>query len=146
MADLPADFALTEGETVIISTKTEWVLPNFNPIVCIIWAIIKFILMILGVRIQGFLIVTNKRVVEVWEYIVCWCFNARRHTIYVKPSSVKEVSFVKRSILCCCWKIHCLYYGALTGHSALIKMKGADESTVLKTAEAFYTAIEHAKE
>jgi hypothetical protein len=146
MADLPSGFALAEDETLVIKVDAEWMLPIHNPLLCLIWAIIKFIAMILGFRRKGFLIVTNKRVVEVWEYIVCWCINTKRHISYVKPNSVKEIGFEKRSILWCCWTAYCLYYGALTGHSVLIKMKGADESTALKTAEAFYAAIEHAKE
>jgi hypothetical protein len=146
MAELPSGFVLAGDETLVMNIEADWMLPIYNPLACIIWTIMKFILMILGVRKKGFLIITDKRVVEVWEYIICWCFIKGQHISYVKPGSVKEIGLERRSILWCCWTVYCLYYGALTGHSTLIRMKGADESTALKAAEAFYSAIEHANE
>jgi hypothetical protein len=143
MADLPSGFALAEGETLVMKIDVERMLPIYNPIARLISAIIKFILMILGFRKTGFLIITDKRVVEVWEQFGWWCINLWREISYIKPNSVKEVGFSRRNTCGCCCPVYCLYYKAHT-HRSYLKMKGADESTVLKTAEAFYTAIEHA--
>jgi hypothetical protein len=145
MSELPSGFSLAEGETLIMKIDAALMVAIYNPLLRLIVAILKFIAMILGFRTKGFLIITDRRVVEVWEHIGCWCINLGRQVSYVKPNSIKEVGFEKRTTCGCFCPVYCLYYKALTRHTA-VKMKGADESTVLKTVEAFYTAIEHAKE
>jgi len=150
MTELKSGIVLAEGETLVMELKAGFWLPSssFNPIVIVMLAIMKFITMIigfiLGVRTKMFLVITDRRVIEVSEQIIWWCIPIGRSLTYVTPDSVKEVGFIKKKRFWCFCPIYCLYYASLTRRSAF-KMIGADEATVLKTVDVFYAAVGHAK-
>jgi hypothetical protein len=140
MAGLASGFVLDEGETLVMEIEAELWMLGSNPIARFIGRILKFIAMILGFRAEGFLVITDKRVVEIWKQIGCWCITIGRQIRNVTPGSVGEVGYIKANTFGCFCSASCLYYRASTKWT-FIQMKGADESTALKTIDAFYAVI-----
>jgi len=140
MAALASGIELAEDEKLVMEIEAELWATGSGPIARFIGGIKKFIAMIFGFRKRGFLIITDKRVVEISEQIGCWCVVTGRHVKNVMPNSVKEIGYVKAAACGCFCHAHYLYYVGATQRTS-IQMKGADESAVFKAAEAFYEVI-----
>jgi hypothetical protein len=97
----------------------------------------------LGFRLKGFLVITDKRVVEVSTQITCWCFTTARQVKYVLPSSVKEIGYDKAATCGFFCPAYHLYYESFTQRTSVL-LKGANEDGALKAANAFYAAITRA--
>ena len=143
MATLASGIMLAEDEKLVMEIEAELWASSSNPIARMIGEIQKFIAKIFGIRIKGFLVITDKRVVEVSEQIACWCITVGRQVKYVLPSSVKEIGYTRSSTCFCFCPAYFLYYEAFTQRTSVM-LKGADESGALKAANAFYSAIAHA--
>jgi hypothetical protein len=140
MAQTKSGVSLADGEQVILELEAELWAVSSNPIAQIMGGIMKTIGKILGYRIKGFLVVTNKRVVEVSETIQCYCFVTNRSIKYVMPTSVKEIGYTRKAVCGCLCPAYHLYYDALTQRTSIL-LKGADEAAAVKSANAFYSTI-----
>jgi len=140
MAQLKSGFKLAEDEELVMELEAELWATSTNPIAKMIGEFWRIIAKILGFKMHSFIIVTNKRVVEVSDRVALYVFKTGRHVKYVVPNSVKEIGYVRKST---CW-VFCptyyLYYDAHT-QSTLIQMKDADEAAALKASNAFYAVI-----
>lgn len=143
MATLASGIMLSENEKLVMEIEAELWASSSNPIARFIGAILKFLSMIIGLRKKGFLVITDRRVVEVSTQIACWCFTVGRQVKYVLPSSVKEIGYTKSATCFCFCPAYYLYYESFTQRTA-VQLKDADESGALKAANAFYAAISHA--
>lgn len=144
MAGLASGLVLATGETLVMEIEAELWAVSSNPIARLIGGINKFIAMLLGFRKKGFLVITDRRVVEITEQVGCWCITMGRQLKYVLPSSVKEIGYEKKPTCGCFCPVYYLYYEAFTQRTS-VQMKGADEPEALRAADAFYAAITHAK-
>ena len=144
MATLASGIMLAEDEKLVMEIEAELWATSSNPIARLLGEIRKVISMIFGFRVKGFLVITDKRVVEVKTYIGCWCITTGRQVKYVLPSSVKEIGYTRNATCFCFCPAYNLYYDAFTQRTAVM-LKGADEAGALKAANAFYTAIAHAQ-
>ena len=141
MSNLKSGIALSEGEKVVMEIEAELWATSSNPIAQALGWVIKFIYLILGVKKKGVIVITDKRVIEVRQDIVCWRLNADKNVKYVLPSSLKEVGYTKTSTFCGCFcQAYHLYYESFT-QSTMVLLKGADEAEAQKTVDAFYNAI-----
>lgn len=140
MADLKSGLILENGESLVMEIEAELWATSSNPIAMLIGKIKKFIARILGHKVKGFLVITNKRVVEVSNVIQCYCFNVGRTVKYILPSSVKEIGYRKETTFGCCCPAYYLYYEGFTEVTSVL-LSGADEITAQKTVDAFYKAI-----
>ena len=143
MAATKSGVTLVEGEELIAELEAELWATSSNPIARFLGAIQKFIAMILGSRKKGFLVITNKRVVEVSTQIACYCMVVGRQIKYVLPSSIKEIGYTRAATFLCCCPAYHLYYESFTQRTAIL-LKGADEAEALKLTDAFYAAISYA--
>jgi hypothetical protein len=143
MAILASGLTLTEDEKLVMEIEAELWATSSNPIARFFGAISKVLAMIFGFRKKGFLVITDKRVVEVSTQISCWCITTGRQVKYVLPSSVKEIGYDKVATCGCFCPAYHLYYESFTERTAVL-LKGADESGALKAVNAFYAAIAHA--
>jgi hypothetical protein len=143
MATLASGFMLAEDEKLIMEFEAELWAASSNPIARFLGGINRVISMILGFRKKGYLVITDKRVVEVATQINCWCITTGRQVKYVLPSSVKEIGYTKSSTCGFFCPAYYLYYESFTQRTAVL-LKGADETGALKAANAFYAAIAHA--
>ncbi|MDR0563271.1 MAG: hypothetical protein LBG73_11375 [Spirochaetaceae bacterium] len=146
MAELASGFILAEDEKLVMEIEAELWATSSNPIARILGEIRKVIAMILGFRRKGFLIITDKRVIEVSTLISFWCITTIRQVKYVPPNAVNEIGYLRLPACGCFCPAYHLYYRttSLFGQHNDILLKGADEPEALKAANAFYTAIANA--
>jgi len=140
---LASGIVLAENEKLVMEIEAELWATSSNPIARFIGEISRIIAMILGFKKKGFLVITDKRVVEVTTQIGCWCITIGRQVKYVLPSSVKEIGYKRAATICCFCPVYYLYYESFTQYTP-IQLKGADEAGALKAANAFYAAISYA--
>lgn len=140
MSDLKSGVILSEDESLVMEIEAEFWATSSNPIVMFFARIRKFIAKILGYRVNGFLVITNKRVVEVNNTFECYCFNTGTTVKYLLPSSVKEIGYIRKTTCGCFCPAYYLYYQGFT-QTTQILLSGADEETAQKTVDAFYKAI-----
>jgi len=131
---------LADGEEIIIELEAELYATSPNPIAQAIGDIKKIFDRLLGNKRKSYLVVTNKRVIEVYDRIACYCFKIGRHVKYVMPNSVKEIGFTRRASCGLFCPVYYLYYDAHTQFTS-IQLKGAGEEEATKAANAFYSAI-----
>jgi len=144
MAGLASGVALADNEKLVAELEAELWASSSNPIAQALGSVYRILALILGIKRKGYLVITDKRVIEVSTEIRCWCLVVGRVVKYILPSSVKEIGYT-RSAACgfFCPAYH-LFYEGFTQRTAIL-LKGADESGALKLANAFYAAISHAQ-
>jgi hypothetical protein len=140
---LASGLVLAEDEKLVLEIEAELWATSSNPIARFFGAVAKFIAMLFGKRIKGFLVITDKRVVEVKTVINCYCCTTGREVKYVLPNSVKEVGYTRAATFLCCCPMFQLYYESFTQRTAVM-LKGMDEAGAKKAADAFYNAIKRA--
>lgn len=144
MSDLKSGLILEEGESLVMEIEAELWATSSNPLAIALGQIEKFFAKIFGYRVNGFLVITNKRVVEVKKVIECYCFNTGTTVKYLLPSSVKEIGYERTSTCGCFCPAYHLYYESFTQRTRVM-LSGADEKTAQKTVDAFYKAISAAQ-
>lgn len=144
MSNLKSGLILENGEELVMELEAELWATSSNFIARFIGKIKKVLAMILGCRINGFLAITNKRVVEVRSTVLFWCVNVGRSVKYLLPSSVKEIGYRKEATFFCFCPAYYLYYESFTQLTEIM-LSGADEASAQKTVDAFYKAISAAQ-
>ncbi|MEI8095973.1 MAG: hypothetical protein WCG80_17325 [Spirochaetales bacterium] len=141
MSDLKSGVILLENEKMVMEIEAElWATSN-NPIARAFGGLSKFISMLLGTRLEGYLVITDKRVIEVKTTIQCYCFTTGREVKYVMPSSVKEIGYQRSASFMCCCPTFYMYYEAYTQRTR-IQMKTSTEAEVAKAVDSFYFALQ----
>jgi hypothetical protein len=140
MAVLASGFMLAENEKLVMEIEAELWAISSNPIARFWGAIAKFIAKLVGFKMKGFLIITDRRVVEVSEQIRCYCITVGRQVKFVLPSSVKEIGYDRAATCGCFCPAYRLYYRANIWSTSVL-LKGVNEDGALKAANAFYAAI-----
>lgn len=101
----------------------------------------KFLFALIGTKVKGYLVITNKRVIEVTEQKACWVFNVGKNIRYVLPSSGKEIGYTKEGTVCgCLCQAYHLYYNAFTQRTSVM-LNVTDESEAQNVVDAFYKTI-----
>ena len=145
MANLKSGLILGEDEHLVVELEAELWATSSNPIARLIGGIIKFINLILGNKRQGYVVITDKRVVEIIQYKALWVLNAGKNVKYVLPSSVKEVGYTKEGTCFGCFcQSYNLYYDAFTQRTSVL-LSDVDEAGAQKVVDAFYKAISAAQ-
>jgi hypothetical protein len=144
MATLASGVVLAENEKLVMEIEQELWATSSNPIAQSLGEISRIIASIFGFKQKGFLVITDKRVVEVRTIICCWCIPVERVVKYVLPSSVKEIGYTRTATCGFFCPRYILYYESFT-QTTKVQLKGADESGALKAANAFYSAISAAQ-
>ena len=146
MADqLKSGLILNEGEKLVIELEAEMWATSQNPIAKLIGQIRKLLALITGSKREGYIVITDKRVVEIVEFKACWVFNLGKNVKYVLPSSVKEVGYTKEGTCFGCFcQAYNLYYDAFTQRTSVL-LPVQEEAEAQKIVDAFYKAISAAQ-
>lgn len=145
MSDLKSGIALSQGEELILEMEAELWASSSNVIARFFGVISRIFALLFGFKKKGYVVLTNKRVIEVRQNIACWCFNTGKEVKYVLPNSVKEVGYVKVGTFCgCCCQAYSLYYDAFTQRTA-IQLKGMHEEETIALVNTFYKTIQSAE-
>lgn len=145
MSKLRSGVILEDDEKLVAEIEAELWAASSNPIARFIGAIIKVIYLILGMKKEGYIVLTDKRVIEVVSQKACWVFNTGKEVKYVLPSSVKEVGYTKEgTFLGCFCQCYSLYYDS---HTQLtnVQLKGYNEQETIKLVNTFYETIVRAQ-
>jgi hypothetical protein len=140
MNKLRSGVILTEGEVVVAELEAELWATSGDPISRLIGSIYRFIAWLLGHRRKGYLVITNKRVVEVTAITTCYVFTTDKVVKYILPSSVREVGYTKESTCGVFCPAYHLYYEAQTQRTSIL-LKTGDEAEAQRLVDAFYSAI-----
>lgn len=138
-SELKSGLILSEGEEVVVELEAEFWAGNSNPLSKLLGSIQKFFAKIFGYRKTGFVVITNKRVIQVTESTKCYCFTAGKNVKYILPSSIKEVGYTKEDNCCCCCPSFYFYFEAFTEKTAILITES--EEYVKNVVDAFYNAI-----
>ncbi len=141
MANLKSGLILGENEKLVVELEAELWATSSNPIARLIGSIVKLINLILGFKRKGFVVITDKRVVEIIQFQALWVLNTGKNVKYVLPSSVKEVGYIKEGTCCGCFcQAYSLYYDSFTQRTTVL-LSDVDEQGAQKVVDAFYNAI-----
>ena len=136
---------LGEDEHLVVELEAELWAASSNPIAQLIGAVVKFLNLLLGNKRQGYVVITDKRVVEIIQFKALWVLNTGKNVKYLLPSSVKEVGYIKEGTCCGCFcQSYNLYYDAFTQRTSVL-LKDVDEAGAQKVVDAFYKAISAAQ-
>lgn len=140
MAEIKSGVILIEGEALVAELEAELWATSSNPIAQLLGDITKFISGLLGFKKKGFLVITNQRVVEVFDQINCYVFNTGRTVKYLLPQSIKEVGYAKKATCGFCCPGFYLYYEGLTQRTQIM-LRGSKDADAQKFVDSFYNAI-----
>lgn len=139
MEKLKSGFVLAEGENVVVELEAELWATGSNPIQKFFGKIMRLLYMIIGYRKKSFLVITDRRVVEISSVYNCWVFNTGKEVKYVLPSSVKELGYIKETTCGVFCPAYYLYYQSTTQSTAI--QLSADENECQAIVDAFYNAL-----
>lgn len=142
--NLKSGLMLMDGEVLVMEIEADLWAASSNPVAQFFGSVSKHLSAIFGYRKAGFVVVTNRRVVEVAKVISCYVIGCGKEVKYLLPSSLKEVGFTRKPTLFCFCPAYHLYYESFTQRTQLL-LKGVDENGAQKTVDAFYRAIAHAQ-
>ncbi len=144
MANMKSGIVLADDESLVMEIEAELWATSSNPFAMAAGRIRKALAKIFGYRRNGYLVITNKRVVEVTKETVCYCFNNGTTVKYLLPDSVKEVGYIRKATCGCFCPAYYLYYESFTQRTQVM-LSGVDEFGAQKTVDAFYKAIASAQ-
>ena len=145
MADLKSGLVLAEGEKLVMELEAELWAASQNPLAKIIGEIRRLVALLIGHKRQGYIVITDRRVVEIIQLKMLWVLNAGKNVKYVLPSSVKEVGYTKEGTCCGCFcQSYNLYYDAFTQRTSVL-LPVDEEADAQKVVDAFYKAISAAQ-
>ena len=146
MATLKSGLVLAENETLIAELEAELWATSSNPIAKLIGQVVKFINLLLGNKRKGYIVITDKRVVEIIQFQALWVFNVGKNVKYVLPSSVKEVGYLVEGTVCGCFcQAYSLYYDAFTQRTSVLLADVNSDEGAQRLVDAFYRAISAAQ-
>lgn len=141
MDKLKSGVVLNEGEKLVIELEAELWATSQNPIAKLIGEIRKLLALLIGHKRQGYVVITDKRVIEIVQEKMLWVFNAGKNVKYVLPSSVKEVGYSKQGTFFGCFcQAYNLYYDSFTQRTSVL-LPVSDEAEAQNVVDAFYKAI-----
>ena len=140
MAELKSGIILQDGEELIAEIEAELWATSANPIAKTLGNLQRTINGLLGTRKKGFVVITNKRVVEVSSLIQCFKFETAHQVKFLLPSSVKEVGYTKEASFGFCCPAYHLYCETFTQSTSVLLKVSTDEEAQ-KLVDAFYAAL-----
>ena len=141
MAATKSGVVLQDGEQLIVELEAELWATTSNFFLNMGLTIMKVIMKILGTSMKGFVVVTNKRIIEVNTKKVCFVFTMSREIKCIMPHCLLNVGYAREGTLACFCPVYCLVYG---GHSMMprrVRLKGFDEDQAAKLAGEVFNAI-----
>jgi len=132
--------ALLPGEEVVFQLEGDVYGGGANPITQAVARLTAAIQKILGTKRKATLVVTNQRVLEYQELIVCWCIPSATNLKVVLPHSVQEVGY-SRTTTCGFFPYFNLYYQSFT-QNTVFPIKGGSDEQLKDYVSKFYAAIQ----
>ncbi|MBQ8336319.1 MAG: hypothetical protein IJY44_02160 [Bacteroidaceae bacterium] len=140
MTKLKSGIVLNEGENLVMELEAELWATSSNPIAKLIGAIKRVFALILGIKKEGFVVITDKRVVEVIRGKYFYFFDSGKVIRYLLPSGIKEIGYTKEPTFFCFCPAYQLFYEAYTQRTSVL-LSDVDEAGAQRVVDAFYNAL-----
>ena len=144
MTELKSGIILNADETLVMELEAELWAASSNPLAKFIGSITKLIAMICGIKKEGYIVITDKRVIEVTKDKFFYFFDSAKVIRYLLPSSIKEIGYTKVPVFFCFCPQYQLFYDAFTQRTSII-LSDVDEEGAMRVVAAFYNALYGAK-
>jgi len=131
---------LDDGEQIVVELEADLYARSANPFAQAAGSLLRLIDKIFGNKNAVFVVVTNKRVIEVREHKVCYVFVTQRVTLNVLPQNVLEVGYERKAQLGCFCPAYNIFYTCHTGGRSLM-VRGLNEEGAAKAAKQFFDAV-----
>lgn len=113
------EFKELEGENVLEQIEGDAYNDSPNPIVRLVMSIVRIILLILGVKLRTYVIITNLRIVQVTKKTVLWGFlPGDTEVLTLNKKSIQSVGYAMATS----WFIFKKYCFLLTNASGVIRI------------------------
>jgi hypothetical protein len=146
MANLKSGLCLNPGEEVVMELEAEMWADGSSIIQKAVGQIRKLIGSILGFKRDGFIVVTNKRVVEIVQFKAFFVLNQGRCVKILTPGSIKEVGYTREGQFCgCLCQSYNLFYESFTQKTSVLLSSVDSEDGAQKVVDAFYAGVFGAK-
>ena len=135
------NIVLVDGEEISFQIEAKISSGVNNPLMKAFDKATRFIWMyLLGYKKNGFLTVTNKRVIISSQESILWCVESSKLVKTITPQSIKEIGYtMDKSFFCFC-PTYVLYYEGLTDNFK-VYLPDNNEQEVAEYAVKFYDAI-----
>jgi hypothetical protein len=141
MTSLKSGVDLLENETLVLEMDAELYVTSSWVILRFFYGIIRFLAQIFGFKKRGFLVVTNKRFVEVYTQIIFWVITIRKYVKSVPAGHIgKEIDYVKKGTFAFLFRAYQLYYER-TRRRVYVILRGLDEREVHSAANTVYKIL-----
>jgi hypothetical protein len=142
MTSLQSGVTLLDNETLVLEMDAELYVTSSCAFLRFIHGIIRFFAQILGFRKRGFLVVTNKRFVEVYNQIIFWIINIRKYVKSIPLERIEgEVDYVKKGTFAFLFRAYQLYYNKRTNRRVYVILRGLEEQDAHAAANAVYRTL-----
>jgi len=101
----------------------------------------KFTAAVFGFKKKAFWVITNKRVIEVYEQFVFYFFSTGRQVKFIFLSDIKKIGYIKKSLFGFLPPSYYVFYESSVQTAKMKLKKEADEAEALRIAETFYDAM-----
>jgi hypothetical protein len=143
MASLQSGLVLQDGESLRLEIKANLVVTSpFLPLRFVL-EVIRHATLILGFRKEGYLVITNKRVSEIYRQRFLWFFYARKTVNNIRLYNIKEVDYTRKGTFAFFFRRFHLYYDRQFTRVYGI-LTGIGEEATQKAVNTFFTAISQA--
>ena len=140
MANLKSGIVLNEGENLVMELQAELWATSSNPIAKMIGAVKRIIAAILGCKKEGYVVITDQRVIEVLKAKNFYVFDAGKVIRYLLPSGIKEIGYSKEPTCFCFCQAYNLFYEAYTQRTTVL-LSDVDEAGAQRVVDSFYNAL-----
>ncbi|MDR2842596.1 MAG: hypothetical protein LBV52_05290 [Spirochaetaceae bacterium] len=140
MSSLKSGVVLPEGETLVLEIESGLVSTSSFLILRFLIGILRFLGQLVGIRTKGFIVLTNKRVIEVYNQFVFWGWKVRKTVKNVPLKYIKEVNYNKKGVFLCFYRAYHLYYERSLQRVYAI-LKGLSEAELQKAVNLFFTTV-----
>jgi hypothetical protein len=142
MTSLQSGVTLLENETLVLEMDAELYITSSCAILRFFHGIIRFFAQILGFKKRGFLVITNKRFVEVYNQIIFWVINIRKYVKSIPLERIEgEVDYVRKGTFAFLFRAYQLYYDKREKRRVYAILRGLDEQDAHAAANAVYRTL-----
>jgi hypothetical protein len=140
MSSPKSGIVLSENETLLLEVEAGlYGTSSFLPL-GIILEILRLIAQIVGIKKRGYLVVTNKRLVEVYQQFFLWILPGRKKIRYFNLKLLSGIGYNRKGTFAFLFRAwHLFYYRNWLRIYAVLK--GLDEGEAQKAATILYNAV-----
>jgi len=146
MASLNSGFPLLDDEQLVVEIESKlymtspWLLFRF------IWGIVRPFLQILGFFRKGYLIATNKRIVEYYTQTIFWFIKIRKFAECVSLKKIKgNIHWTKKGSFLFFCRTYQICYNKSWLYRVYFNLKGKSEEEATKIVNLLNRAVMNAQ-